>query len=82
VLISPTVIDNNHDRELADLLDERAATVRTLAQEYGAVYVPAREAFVAALAAHPETEWTTDGCHPTAAGHALIAATWAKAVAV
>ena len=82
VLVSPTVIENNEDQELADLLEERAAQVRALAREYQAVYVPAREAFVTALRSHPEVQWTSDGCHPTAAGHALIAATWAEALGV
>jgi len=80
VLVSPTVIDDNRDRELADLLDDRTATVQALAREFGAIYVPAREAFVRALATHPQVQWTLDGCHPTAAGHGLLAATWAQAV--
>jgi lysophospholipase L1-like esterase len=82
VLVSPTVIDDNRDRQLADFLDDRTAAVKALAREYGAVYVPAREAFVKALETMPEVQWTVDGCHPTAAGHALLAAVWAEAVGI
>jgi len=76
VLMSPTTIEEERDAELSQLLDERTAQVRSLAQEYKALYVPTREAFVAALKASPKTQWTLDGCHPTVAGHALLAATW------
>lgn len=76
VLMSPTTIEEERDGELSQLLDERTAQVRLLARDYGALYVPTREAFVAALKAPSNTQWTLDGCHPTVAGHALMAATW------
>jgi acyl-CoA thioesterase-1 len=79
-LVSPTTIAEENDGELARLLDERAAIVRELATRFGAVYVPAREAFLRALKERPEVRWTADGCHPTAAGHALIAGTWLQAL--
>lgn len=79
-LVSPTTIAEENDGELARLLDERAAIVRRLAGEHGAVYVPAREAITRALREQPGVRWTTDGCHPTVAGHALIAATWMEAM--
>ncbi len=80
VLMSPTTIENERDEELAAHLDQRAAFVRALAREAGAIYVPAREAFQRALNESPEVQWTLDGCHPTPAGHALLASTWLGAV--
>lgn len=80
VLMSPTTIAEENDSALVDLLDERTAQVKALAQEYGAVYVPTRETMNRALRESPETRWTSDGCHPTTAGHALMAATWLQAV--
>lgn len=80
VLMSPTTIAEENDSALADLLDERTAQVKALAQDYGAVYVPAREALNRALKEAPKTRWTLDGCHPTTAGHGLLAAAWLEAV--
>lgn len=79
VLASPTAIDENRDAGLADLLDERAAIVRALAAEFGAVYVPFRESQARLLAERPDIRWTSDGCHPTAAGQAALAWTWLEA---
>jgi len=80
VLMSPTTIENERDQELAAHLDQRAAFVHALAQEVRAVYVPAREALKRALKESPEVQWTLDGCHPTPAGHALLASVWLGAV--
>lgn len=80
ILASPTTIAEEHDTSLSAHLDERAAIVRELASRFGAVYVPARETFVRALRTRPEVRWTHDGCHPTQAGHALIAGTWLESV--
>ena len=79
-LVSPTTIAEENDGELARLLDERAAIVRELAARFGAVYVPARETMLRALREQPGVRWTTDGCHPTQAGHALIAGAWLQAM--
>jgi len=80
VLMSPTTIAEENDSALVDLLDERTAQVKALAREYGALYVPTREAMNRALRESPEVRWTGDGCHPTTAGHALMAAAWLEAV--
>lgn len=79
-LVSPTTIAEENDSELSRHLDERAACVRELATANGAVYVPARENLLRALREQPGVRWTSDGCHPTTAGHALIAATWLQAL--
>jgi lysophospholipase L1-like esterase len=80
VLMSPTTIFDETDAEVSALLDERAACVAELAREYGAVYVPTRETQKEALRSSSEVKWTSDGCHPTTAGHALLGASWLKAV--
>ena len=80
VLMSPTTIFDDTDAEVSGLLDERAACVAELARKYDAVYVPTREVQKEALRTAPEVKWTLDGCHPSVAGHALLAATWLKAV--
>lgn len=80
VLMSPTTIADETDAEISGLLDERAACVADLARQYDAVYVPTREVQKEALRTAPDVKWTSDGCHPSIAGHALIAATWLKAV--
>ena len=80
VLMSPTTVEPENDGELTQLVGRYAAVVKRLAGEFGAIYVPSREAMLAARAALPTIVWTTDGCHPGAAGHALLAATWLKAV--
>ena len=82
VLISPTTITHENASPLNDLLGAYDAAVRDLARETGAVYVPARDALLAARAAQPDVAWTGDGCHPTTTGHALIAACWLRAVGV
>ena len=80
VLISPTTITHANVSECNDLLGEYAAATRELALAFGGIYVPAREALLAARTALPEVAWTSDGCHPTTAGHAVIASAWLKAV--
>jgi acyl-CoA thioesterase-1 len=80
VLVSPSTITQENDSEVSRHLDERAAIVRDLAQRFDAIYVPVRETFVRVLREHSEVRWTTDGCHPTQAGHALIAGTWMQAM--
>ena len=80
VLVSPTTIERDNDGELNRLLADYDAFVQELARTRGAVYVPARAALLRARAEIRDVEWTGDGCHPTAAGHALIAHEWLKAV--
>jgi acyl-CoA thioesterase I len=80
VLMSPTTIFDDTDTEISRLLDERSACVADLAGQYDAVYVPTREVQKEAMRTVPDVKWTSDGCHPSVAGHALLAATWLKAV--
>lgn len=81
VLVSPTLIDKYLHSDLNEMLGEYDIAVQQLAREYDAIYVPLRQQLIAVLQKHPELEWLSDGCHPTAAGHAVFAAAWLQAVA-
>ncbi|NLN19849.1 MAG: SGNH/GDSL hydrolase family protein [Firmicutes bacterium] len=80
VLVSPTFIDKYLNSDLNQLIAEYDHAVQGLAQEYGALYVPLRQRLQEVLLRNPEIEWLGDGCHPTPAGHAFIAATWLETV--
>jgi acyl-CoA thioesterase-1 len=82
ILISPTTITHENVSPINDLLGQYDEAVQELARKYNAVHVPARDALLAARTEQPQVAWTTDGCHPTTAGHTLIAATWLKATGV
>ncbi len=82
ILLSPSAIADNKDEKFACHLDERMACVKELAAAYNAVYVPIREVQKQALRQYPDVKWTSDGCHPTTAGHALFAQAWLDAMGV
>jgi len=79
VLVSPPAIEDNKDEVLNRHLDERSALIQELAVTYKGVYVPVRETQKRMLVEYPAVKWTSDRCHPTAAGHALSAQTWIPA---
>ncbi len=56
---------------------ENAATI---ANEFGATWVPFQEAFDQALALAPAAYWAGDGVHPSMAGAELMANTWLSAL--
>ncbi|HYF52016.1 MAG TPA: SGNH/GDSL hydrolase family protein [Planctomycetota bacterium] len=78
ILVSPTTIDDDLDSDLNKLLGEYDEAVREMAKLQHATYVPARESLLRAIKEIPTVRWTSDGCHPTVAGHALIAGVWIK----
>ena len=80
VLVSPTVIEDDQDTEMNRMIAEYDAKVQLLAREIHALYVPARTKLLSAIKANPTVRWTSDGCHPTVAGHAVIAQAWMEAV--
>ena len=59
---------------------KRAECAKRVAEKYGLSYVPLQKAFDDASADGDTTYWTTDGVHPTAAGHQLIKEALAEAV--
>lgn len=80
VLISPTSINADNHSEINGLLGDYAAAVQVYAARIGAQWVDARTPMLRARASRPEFAWTPDGCHPSTAGHAIIAAAWWQTV--
>lgn len=56
----------------------RGAVARRVAEKHGLEFIPLQEKFDEAVELAPESYWLTDGVHPTAAGHELIAREWIK----
>jgi acyl-CoA thioesterase I len=61
-------------------LDPKIEVTRQLAREFNAILVPLDQVFQKAILKQPPAHWTSDGVHPTEAGHALIAQTWLNAI--
>jgi lysophospholipase L1-like esterase len=81
ILCEPSVLWLDTPPDANDHLDPYIAAVRQLATEFDAhCVVPLHDAFARARDARPELAWTTDGVHPTSAGHMLIAQTWLHSV--
>ncbi len=72
-------IENSSPEIRRAILRTEQKTVRRLASEFGAVFVPLQEIFNQALQAREPAYWLWDGTHPTEAGHALIAREFLKA---
>ena len=77
-LLRYTATEENWEEFLAGVL-KRQEIVRILGEEFDLPVVPLQPVFDAALQQAPVEYWTTDGVHPTTAGHALIANEWKKA---
>ncbi|MCX7799722.1 MAG: SGNH/GDSL hydrolase family protein [Fimbriimonadales bacterium] len=81
VLLEPFVLPFPEDRcAWREDLDPKIDAVRCLAREFGAIYVPLDGLFASAAARREPSFWAPDGVHPSAAGHALIAQAWLRAV--
>lgn len=59
----------------------RRAIVKSIAEEFGAVFVPFQDILDDALGRAPGNHWLLDGVHPTTAGHALLADEWIRSTA-
>jgi lysophospholipase L1-like esterase len=66
---------------LADMR-ERQAVVRTVARDFGALFVPLQEPLDQAAARTGAAHWLFDGIHPHAAGQWLIMREWLRAVGI
>ena len=81
VLIEPFLLPVSPDMwRWREDLDPKICAVRRLAAEFGTVLVPADALFAAAMTTTGPAYWARDGVHPTAAGHALLAREWLRAV--
>lgn len=61
------------------LLGEYQRTVKALAEEFGAVFLPLQERFDKLCAVREPSYWVWDGVHPTENGHGVIAQAWMEA---
>ncbi len=81
VMLEPFLLPVSEERRAARAdLDPAIDAVRRLAREFADCYVPLDGLFAAAATRAEPKHWSTDGVHPTAAGHALIATAWLEAV--
>ena len=82
ILMEPFVLPFGAVNEswLAEI-DQRRDIVRTLAEEFDAVFIPLQKHFNDALKLAPQEYWLKDGVHPTTAGHRLIQKVWLEAAA-
>ena len=83
ILMTPTTINVDPAHPSNVMCGEYANVVEGFAREYGATLVPARDRIWRAVASGPNVKfWLPDGVHPSAAGHAVLAAAWLEAVGV
>jgi acyl-CoA thioesterase-1 len=61
-------------------LEPKIEITRKLARDYKAIYLSLDDIFSRAATLQPAAFWLRDGVHPTAAGHALMAQAWLKAI--
>ena len=81
ILMTPTTVDADPNHPSNKMCAEYAAAVEAFAREYGATLVPARDRVWQAVRSGPDVAfWLPDGVHPSAAGHAVLAAAWLEAV--
>jgi len=81
ILLEPFVLPVPEDRrQWREDLDPKIASVRELAADFEALYVPLDGIFAAAATRQHPAYWAEDGVHPSPAGHGLIARAWLEAV--
>lgn len=84
ILCEPFILKTGRTVEKWDAWQERIAhyqdTVRILANEFQAVFVPLQAVLYDACKRADASYWLWDGVHPTAAGHDLIARQWLSVV--
>ena len=80
VLIEPFVLVTGAVTEdWVDEINARREVVKKIAEDYGAVFIPAQSLFDEAAKLAPAEYWLVDGVHPSAAGHKLLTDAWVKA---
>jgi acyl-CoA thioesterase-1 len=81
IICEPFVLPVTAERESwQEDIGPKIATIRRLAREYRAIYVPFDGLFAQASTQRPPAFWAADGVHPSPAGHALMAQAWLRAV--
>ena len=80
ILMEPYLIEPDRSEAMRRCMDAYGAAVRELAAASGAVLVRTQAAFDAALAHTTSADWADDRIHPNAAGHAVIALAFLRAI--
>jgi lysophospholipase L1-like esterase len=80
VLCEPSVLWEPVQKEAGERVRDYVAAVHEIGKQFGRRVIPLNAAFEAVRAARPDVAWTTDGVHPTSAGHMLIARAWLEGV--
>jgi lysophospholipase L1-like esterase len=80
ILMEPYLIEPDRSEPMRRCMDAYGAVVRELAAASGAVLVRTQAAFDAALAHTTPADWADDRIHPNAAGHAVIALAFLRAI--
>jgi acyl-CoA thioesterase-1 len=80
VLCEPSVLWIDEHPTANARLKPYVQLVGHLAREIGATLVGLHDGFERARAARPDIPWTTDGIHPSGAGHMLVAHLWLRAM--
>jgi acyl-CoA thioesterase-1 len=62
------------------ILKQKTDVVKKLSREFKTLLVPLDRLFVDVTRKREPTYWSTDGIHPTAMGHSLIAHSWLKSI--
>ncbi|MEN7973113.1 MAG: SGNH/GDSL hydrolase family protein [Verrucomicrobiota bacterium] len=77
ILCSPFLLHINESiSRMREDLDPKIVILKKLAEEYEAIWVDFDAAFADVLQRQAPSYWASDGIHPTAAGHALMADAW------
>ncbi|NLC68741.1 MAG: SGNH/GDSL hydrolase family protein [Clostridiaceae bacterium] len=77
ILLEPFVLQVPGDRKAwREDLDPKIQVVRSLAREFGTLFIPLDGIFAEYSTHKPPEFWAADGVHPTTAGHAVIARAW------
>ncbi len=76
IILEPFTLDTGnlpYHKKLAEYVGEYARASRSIASDFGAVFVPLQKRFEDACKKAPVSYWIWDSVHPTYNGHGLIA---------
>lgn len=73
-----TGTEQNWDYTYGEVL-KRSAAAKRIAESFGVPFVTLLEKFMELTKSAPPSYWCSDGIHPSAAGHEMIAREWVKA---
>ncbi|ANS73919.1 GDSL family lipase [Paenibacillus yonginensis] len=81
ILMEPFVVPVHEEQQgWYEDLNPKIQAVRSLAKEFGTLYVPLDGLINAASTGTGAAYWAEDGVHPSTAGHGLIADAWLSVV--